>query len=226
MHSPADLSMLYQETSKRTLSLWRDAPGCGEVMQNDYYQKETFAPVTGIQPPLSDALHALVTAVDALAEGDPLADAMPLHGLHFTFLAIALPRYPRQQRPEKLASLLDIWKKYPARLTAITDLQLVALPGQLLLAGIPDPASIADRATLADSLLDSDWRQDIQARYANTAFPPPFWHSTLLRYRAQRLPEHWRAFFLARQQHRFGSVKAIRKLVMANYNWSQVEPLA
>lgn len=96
MHSPADLSMLYQETSKRTLSLWRDAPGCGEVMQNDYYQKETFAPVTGIQPPLSDALHALVTAVDALAEGDPLADAMPLHGLHFTFLAIALPRYPRQ----------------------------------------------------------------------------------------------------------------------------------
>lgn len=45
------------------------------------------------------------------------------------------------------------------------------------------------------------------------------------RYRAQRLPEPWRAFFLHRQHQCFGSVSATRKLVMANYNWPQVQPL-
>lgn len=226
MRSSAGLTALYQETTKRTQAIWRDAPGSGEIMQGDYYQKETFAPVAGIQPTPSAALHELMMAVNTLAEGDPLADAMPLPGLHFTFLAIALPRYQRLQRPERLSSLLNAWEPFQARYTTITELQLVALPGQLLLAGIPDPASVTDRATLAQTLLQSDWQQDVEARYANTTFPPPFWHSTLLRYRAQRLPERWRDFFVSRQHQRYGTVTALRQLVMANYNWTQVEPLA
>ncbi|WP_165461323.1 hypothetical protein [Atlantibacter sp.] len=222
---PDELASLYQRTNNNTQALWRDAPGCGERMEGDYYQKATFSPVVGIRPSPSGALHDLLLAVNALAAGDPLADAMPLHGLHFTFLAIALPHYQRHQQPEKLASLQRIWQAYPARNTTISALQLVALPGQLLLAGIPDPASLTDRTTLAQKLLESPWREDIQARYAGTPFPPPFWHSTLLRYRAQRLPDQWRDFFQAHQQQRFGVVCARRELVMANYNWTTVDPL-
>ena len=223
---PAALNTLYQQTTERTLALWRDAPGCGEVMQSDYYDKSAFAPVAGIQPALSPALRELLLAVNKLAEGDPLADAMPLSGLHFTFLAIALPRYPPQARPSALASLLNLWQPYRSAPLTITDLRLVALPGQLLLAGIADDQSQADRGALAQQLLASDWRNEIQARYGNTPLPPPFWHSTLLRYQAQRLPEAWRAFFLSRQRLRYGAVSAPRQLVMANYNWTQVEPLA
>lgn len=223
---PGALDTLYQETNERTLALWRNAPGIGEAMQSDYYDKARFAPATGIQPPLSAALRVLLEDVNALAEGDPLADAMPLNGLHFTFLAVTLPLYQRQQRPEKLAELLEIWEAYRAHPTRISELRLVALPGQLLLAGIPDSDSEAARKALAQRLLRSGWRDEITARYRNTPLPPPFWHSTLLRYRAQRLPEPWRDFFLNRQRLRYGSVSAARQLVMANYNWTQVEPLA
>ena len=220
-----DLTPLYDETSARTLALWRQAPSTGEAMEGDYYNKDKFAPATGIQPPLSPTLRSLLTEVNALAEGDPLADAMPLDGLHFTFLAVTLPLYQRQQRPENLAELQTIWEAYRAKPTCISELQLVALPGQLLLAGIPDEASAAARRELAQRLLRSSWRDEIQARYKNTPLPPPFWHSTLLRYRAARLPEKWRAFFLSRQQARYGMVSAPRQLVMTNYNWTQVETL-
>lgn len=221
----AALTTLYEETSARTLALWRNAPGIGETMQSDYYDKTRFAPTTGIQPLLSAALRVLLEEVNTLAEGDPLADAMPLNGLHFTFLAVTLPLYQRQQRPEKLAELLEIWEAYRARPTCISELQLVALPGQLLLAGIPDSDSAAARKALAQRLLRSGWRDEITARYHNTPLPPPFWHSTLLRYRAQRLPEPWREFFLTRRQQRYGAVSAPRQLVMTNYNWTQVDTL-
>lgn len=221
----AALTALYENTSERTLALWLNAPGAGDVMQGNYYDTTGFAPATGIQPPLSPALRNLLEEVNALAEGDPLADAMPLDGLHFTFLAVTLPRYQRHERPEKLAELQAIWEAYRAKPTCISELQLVALPGQLLLAGIPDEASAAARTELAQRLLRSGWRDEIQARYKNTPLPPPFWHSTLLRYCAARLPEKWRAFFLSRRQARYGMVNAPRQLVMTNYNWTQVEKL-
>ena len=219
------LTSLYEETSARTLALWNNAPEIGELMQGDYYDKDRFAPATGIQPPVPGALRKLLEEVNALAEGDPLADAMPLNGLHFTFLAVTLPLYRRRQRPEKLDELRTIWEAYRLQPTTISELRLVALPGQLLLAGIPDGASAAARVELAQRLLRSGWQDEIKARYQNTPLPPPFWHSTLLRYRAERLPEKWRDFFRARQTQRYGAVSAPRHLVMTNYNWTQVEKL-
>jgi hypothetical protein len=69
---------------------------------------------------------------------DTLADVMPADGLHFTFLPITLPLYSAAEPPENMASLLTLWQRWRQHTVRINELRLVALPGQILLAGIPD----------------------------------------------------------------------------------------
>lgn len=225
--TPEALDALYAQTSRQTLAAWQAQPGCGEAMTGHYYDTDTLAPVTGILPSPGEALATLLSEINAMSDGDALADAMPVNGLHFTFLPIMLPHYRPGELPEHLDLLKRLWQEYcTAQPLTISRLRLVALPSQLLLAGIPDPHSLRQRSAFADALLKTPLAPGLLARHASTPLPAPFWHSTLLRYRAQRLPEPLRDYFIHHQHREFGSVSAPVRLVMANYNWTVMQRIA
>jgi hypothetical protein len=139
MSQTADaLSALYEATSERTLVAWQKAPDCGEIMQQAYYDPHKLALASGIQPPLPTAVASLRQQLAIRVSDDTLADVMPADGLHFTFLPITLPLYSAAEPPENMASLLTLWQRWRQHTVRINELRLVALPGQILLAGIPD----------------------------------------------------------------------------------------
>lgn len=49
--------------------------------------------------------------------------------------------------------------------------------------------------------------------------PPAFWHSTLVRYHADRLPGHVRRMFTANRTARYGDVALEIGLLATDYNW-------
>jgi hypothetical protein len=102
----------------------------------------------------------------------------------------------------------------------------VALPSQLLLAGIPDEPAIAMRQSFCEKILASSWKNELLVRHANSPLPAPFWHSTLLRYNADFLPAEVRQFFLERQGIDFGDVAGELTLAKINYNWTKCYPPA
>ncbi len=101
----------------------------------------------------------------------------------------------------------------------------MALPGQLLLAGIPENPAIALRHSFCEKVLESDWKNELLLRHHGSALPAPFWHSTLLRYNAAFLPATLRQFFLKRQDIDFSDVTGELILARVNYNWTQCYPL-
>ncbi len=222
--SAAALRALYEATSEKTLAAWQTAPGCGEVRQQAYYDPHKLALASGLQPAMTASVSALLNDVNALTAGDPLADVMPSNGLHFTFLPVTLPLYADRQQPENLAELLTLWQRWQQHPVHIRELQLVALPSQLLLAGIPDEHSVRAREAFCEALLASSWRDHLVARHANTTLPPLFWHTTLLRYRAQYLPLTIRHFFEQHRHQRYGSVEGSLILAQVSYNWTHVQP--
>lgn len=226
MSQTADaLSALYEATSERTLVAWQKAPDCGEIMQQAYYDPHKLALASGIQPSLPTAIASLRQQLAIRVSDDALADVMPADGLHFTFLPITLPLYSAAEPPENMASLLTLWQRWRQHTVRINELRLVALPGQILLAGIPDEKSQQARQQFCDALLASPWLNHLIDRHAHTPLPPPFWHTTLLRYQAQYLPPSLRHFFLANRQQRYGSVEGTLKLAQVNYNWTRVLPI-
>ncbi|MBV7407148.1 hypothetical protein [Enterobacter sp. ENT03] len=214
------LNALYDSTSSRTLAAWQQHPDIGERRRAPRYAKDKFALATGITPPLSPAIAALLQELHELAAGDPLADVMPATALHFTFLAVTDAIYATPQPPQEIPCLTALFNDITPLTVTIRDLRLVALPDQLLLAGIPDAASLAQRQRFAEALLASPWKSALTRRYGNTPLPPPFWHSTLVRYEASRLPPRFREFFARQHTSRFGEVRAPLMLAMVNYNWS------
>ncbi len=219
------LSALYEATSERSLVAWQKAPDCGAIMQQDYYDPHKLALASGIQPPLSDAVASLRQQLAIEANGDMLANVMPADGLHFTFLPVTLPLYTTAEPPDSITTLLTLWQRWRHHTVRISELRLVALPGQILLAGMPDEKSQQARQQFCEALLASPWRNHLLERHAHTPLPPPFWHTTLLRYRAQYLPPSLRCFFLANRQQRYGSVEGTLKLAQVNYNWTRVLPI-
>jgi hypothetical protein len=220
------LNALYDSTSSRTLAAWAQDPGTGATRSKPRYAKDKYALATGITPPLSPAISTLLQELHRLAAGDPLADVMPASALHFTFLAVTDALYDRPQPPQELASLKAAFMDIAPLTMTISDLRLVALPDQLLLAGTPDAVSLARRQHFADALLASPWKEALTQRYGNTPLPPPFWHSTLVRYEAARLPVRFREFFEKERASPFGAVSAPLVLALVNYNWSEKSILA
>lgn len=222
----ADLDALYDRTSSRTLTTWALDAGTGEPRTAPRYAKDKFALATGITPALTPAISTLLQDLHALAAGDPLADVMPPASLHFTFLAITDAIYLAPDTAEDLSALTDAFAAITPLTVSIHELRLVALADQLLLAGIPDAQSLQRREDFTAALQSGPWASALAQRYGNTPLPPPFWHSTLVRYEAARLPVRFRDYFLAHQQARFGEVSAPLKLAMVDYNWTKKALLA
>lgn len=215
------LQNVYNATNQKTLSLWRENPGIGEIRTAHYYDPDKLALATGIQPPLPDPVVGLIRNLEQLVAGDRLADILPVSSVHFTFLPLTLPLYEENEPlPAKAEQLTDIWREYQGKRIAIRQLRLVALPGQLLLAGIPDDPAIAMRQSFCERVLNSQWKEELLQRHTGSPLPAPFWHSTLLRYSAAFLPLALREFFARHQAVDFGEVSGELVLARVNYNWT------
>jgi hypothetical protein len=216
-----DLAHIYYNTNQQTMKEWRNHPHIGDVKPG-YYDYIKLAVTSGIKPPLTGPIAQLFNDIEEQLKNDPLADLLPRAGFHFTFLPLTLPLYTENQRlPGKARRLLDIWHDYDAKNLHLRELRLIALPSQLLLAGIPDDSNVVMRRTLCEKVLDSPWRDELLARHSSSPLPAPFWHSTLLRYNAAFLPEIMRTFFRNNRSRRFGDVSGELQLAMVNYNWTR-----
>ncbi|WP_380181861.1 hypothetical protein [Kalamiella sp. sgz302252] len=220
-----DLARIYHQRSQQTLGVWREPATA--ATHTGFYPESLKAIATGIQPELSPSVRHLLAELGQQTRHDPLADTMQPDHFHLTFLAITPALYDRQRQPENCAGLKRLAAAYclEQELT-IRELRLVALPNQLLLAGIPDTADIACRAAFWNALQRSEWAELLRQRYNGSRQPPPFWHSTLLRYHASILPDYLQRFFQARSEQRYGEICGKIRLRLVSYNWSESEELA
>jgi hypothetical protein len=220
-----ELDNLYSATNLKTRAIWRESIDPGNPIQA-YYAPQKFALATGFQPQMSGPIKALFSELHSLTRNDSLADLQPVSGFHFTFVPLTLPLYEEnEQLPAKIDQLVGAWSPFEGQTITIRDLRLVALPGQLLLAGIPEIPATALRQTFCEQILNSPWKDELLLRHAKTPLPAPFWHTTLLRYGVERLPESLRSFFLERESQRYGEVAGKLKLVRINYNWTRCYPV-
>lgn len=227
MSNSEELQQLYTRTSEKTLAKWAVHPDIGRVREEAFYEPHKLAMTSGIQPALTVPLSQLLRELHELAHNDPLADVMPYTGLHFTFFAITMPLYQRCDISMLDQQLSTIFAEHAENLvTTISNLRLVALPNQLLIAGTPDIKSQSAKAAFAHQLCDSPWREKLRERHGDISLPPPFWHSTLLRYQAEFIPQHFRAYFLAHQSQHYGDVTAQVQLALTNYNWTEVHRIS
>lgn len=220
------LQNVYRSTNASTIAMWKENAGIGDVREDNYYDPVKLALATGIQPPMTFFVSRLIDELKRLTGHDSLADTLPARGLHFTFLPLTLPLYEvNEPLPAKVEQLRNIWTEYHAKKIVIRNLRLVALPSQLLLAGIPDEPAIAMRHSFCEKILASPWKNELLLRHASSPLPAPFWHSTILRYRAAFLPAVARQFFFERQDIDFGDIAGELTLARINYNWTKSYPV-
>lgn len=225
--SSMSLQNLYRSTNENTAAMWAENAGIGEIKRGNYYDPVRLALASGIQPRVSSEVSRLIGELQLLIKDDPLADVLPTAGFHFTFLPLTPPLFNENEPlPQKVEELTKIWTGFEAERIVIRDLRLVALPSQLLLAGIPDSPAIAMRQSFCEQVLDSHWKDELQTRHSGSPLPAPFWHSTLLRYGADFLPASVRQFIIERLAVNFGDVAGELKLARVNYNWTACYPLS
>jgi len=220
------LQKIYLSANENTIARWMKETGIGEIRKESYYDPLKLALATGIKPPVPDGVSLLINELKELTKDDPLADTLPAQGFHFTFLPLTLPLYSmNEQLPAKVDQLKNIWTEFHEKKIVIRDLRLVALPSQLLLAGIPERSAIDMRQSFCEKILNSHWKDELLIRHTGSSLPAPFWHSTLLRYGADFLPATVRQFFIERQAIHFGNVAGELTLAKVNYNWTKYYPL-
>lgn len=225
--SSMSLQNLYRSTNENTAAIWAENAGIGEIKRGNYYDPVKLALASGIQPRVSTEVSRLIGELQQLIKDDSLADVLPTEGFHFTFLPLTPPLFNENEPlPQKVEELTKIWTGFDAERIVIRDLLLVALPSQLLLAGIPDSPAIAMRQSFCEQVLDSHWKAELQTRHSGSPLPAPFWHSTLLRYGADFLPASVRQFIIERLAVNFGDVAGELKLARVNYNWTACYPLS
>lgn len=221
-----NLPNIYHSTNVNTSAMWMENAGIGEIREENYYDPVKLALATGIKPPVSFLVSRLIDELQQLTGDDPLADTLQAHGFHFTFLPLTLPMYKANEPlPAKVEQLTNIWAGYHAKKIVIRNLRLVALPSQLLLAGIPDESAIVMRKSFCEKILESHWKDELLMRHTGSPLPAPFWHSTILRYSAAFLPAKLRQFFFERQEIDYGDVAGELTLARISYNWTKCYPL-
>jgi len=218
------LENIYARRSRDTLQQWLITPeNNGQQVGKSFYPQDLKALTSGIQPSLNPAIKSLLNDIRCLTAADPLAEVMSEENFHLTFLAITSARYPHARDMPPGANLIAIFNQtVENRELAVADLQLVALPDQLLLAGIPGEQAEKNRKMFWDALRASEWQTPLQQRYPGQDAPPEFWHTTLLRYKAEKLPPGVRDYFISHSNCRYGAVSGEIRLALATYNWGEV----
>jgi len=217
----------YRVASRQTLLRWREHDGAGQPLTTPFYPPDRLSITTGIKAAPTAAIRQLLTELRLQVGNDPLADVMAEQGLHFTLLALTPAQFGDNDVIGHLPALQAVFRACCGdRFMRLDGLHLVALPNQLLLAGYPDEASLAARGQLAQQILTSPWGEALRERYKNDPLPPLFWHSTLLRYQAEYLPEQLRRFYLSHQHQTYGGIAAPMVMMLADYHWQKAKLLA
>ncbi|WP_142524028.1 hypothetical protein [Raoultella ornithinolytica] len=219
-----ELEDIYNKTTEKTLFLWRHNPGPGKIKEKHYHPTK-LALVTGITPDCPAQVQDLLSELTRLTQHDPLADVMRKGSFHITFLAITSDIYDHNLLPGNVSEITDLVYAMERTNISISSLRLIALPDQILLAGIPDKTSLLQRDSFTRNILKSSWAPLVHSRYGNIPLPPPFWHSTLIRYQAERLPESIRQFFYNHQSIYPINISAPLRLVITDYNWSNARDI-
>ncbi|RRZ93513.1 hypothetical protein [Erwinia sp. 198] len=219
------LTQIYHQRSQETLHIWRN-PTTAKAYSG-FYPENLKAIATGIQPALTQPISTLLAELREVVLDDPLADIMQPDHFHLTFLAVTPSCYDQRHQPEGVEGLTRIAAAHCLeKELVVRELRLVALPNQLLIAGIANAADIARREAFWQALQHSDYAGLLKERYSGSARPPTFWHSTLLRYNAAVLPERLQQFFKARMNQRYGEITGTIQLRLVTYNWSQTAALS
>lgn len=210
----------------RALEAWARGPDAGERIPADPLRTR-LGVSSGRTFAATGALARLHADLLALSAGDADVDVVPAASLHFTFLALAWDHYASADKVPNTSQLRPLFAARAWNIPfALTQIRLVAIPGALLLAGIPDPVSAAARAGLAADLMAADWAPHITERYRGYPFPPRIWHTTLARSRRQRATPGMRALFAEYRDSAFDDLALGPPwLVAANYNWTMMEPI-
>lgn len=207
----------YAQKIRETLRLWTENPGIGAIKAPKFHPTK-LALTTGDF--VSSEIGELLDHLEKLACNDKLADAASKDTFHFSFLSISLPLFDSPEEIIDLDELTACFNECCAGHTfTVSDLRLVALPDSLLLAGVPDEDAVERRSRFAKRLLQTSWGRELEERYRGGSIPPTYWHSTLLRYNADRLPEKFRDYFEMNQPRRFGEITLPIRLLAANYSW-------
>jgi len=221
------LHRAYDEVTQHSREQWDLHADGGKLITTPFYHPTRRALSSGNKPPLSENLLSFIAALNQAVQGDPLADVTPEQGVHFSFFPITRDLYERAEDAAERHDVQAIFTRHCAdHVMHIRQLRLVALPNQILLAGIPDERSLQVRQTFAEALLASPWEAKIRARYPAGEIPQLFWHSTLMRYSAEFVSPAIREVFARFQHCDFGNVSLPVRLVLCNYNWQQVTYLA
>lgn len=218
------LQNVYTNRSQETIHEWL------LELENNFHEKDVvFYPeklsalTSGIQPELNPQIRVLLSDLRELTNDDPLAEVMSEENFHMTFLAVTQSIYESYEDIADIADLTERFSLITRNSTLnVKELQLVALPNQLLLAGIPDSNSISLRQIFWNELMSSDWQSKLQDRYPGKALPPDFWHTTIMRYKSKKLPPLVREYFLSNADMRYGAIEGKIKLVLAPYNWNNL----
>lgn len=113
---PISLQTRYRSANENTIALWAKNAGIGNIREENYYDPVKLALAAGIKPSVSLPVLRLLDELQRLTQADPLADTLPVQGLHFTFLPLTLPLYNvNEPLPAKAAQLTTIWKEFAAK---------------------------------------------------------------------------------------------------------------
>lgn len=211
------IQSLYSQRTEQALRLWHENPGIGSLKAPKFHPTKLALTTGGfVVSEIGDVTQHLRT----LAEGDDLADVTNREAFHFSFLSISLPLFDSLAQITGLDELKACFDSCCAgRTFTIKNLRLVALPDSLLIAGVPDELSATRRSHFAEQLLHTAWRGKLAERYRGGSIPPVYWHSTLIRYNAEFLPERFRDYFEANQARGFGEITLPLRLLAANFSW-------
>lgn len=214
-----DLDALYDATCRATLARWANHPHVGDIGPRPFHPTKLSVTTGSFLGPLT-SLSQTLSQIRRLVDGDPLADCLDPACLHFTFLALSQPEYLSADDLPDLTDVKQIFTRHcRGQSFALNNLRLVALPNALLIAGSPDVPTAARRNAFARDLLTSPWANRLRPRYPSGAIPPAFWHSTLVRYQADCLPERLRRFFAENRTVCHGAVFLPIEMLATNYNW-------
>lgn len=161
MTAAAYFDALYAQRNRETQQCWRqETASAHQQADKFFYPAGLHALTSGIQPVLNPQIQSLLADLRGLTQGDPLADVMRAEHFHVTFLPVTPARYQSPQQLPALAGLRDAFRQNVTDSSLRVDaLRLVALPDQLLLAGIPEGHAVAQRAACWNALLSlEEWR--------------------------------------------------------------------
>ncbi len=222
----ADADSLYDATCEGTVARWAKRGDIGDVVDRPFHPTKLSLTTGNLPGPLASILDVLAQ-IRRSVDGDPLADALdPACSAFYVSGPLSTGLIPSL---DHLPDLTDVRQAFARHCHGQTfrlhNLRLVALPNALLIAGSPDASSASRRAAFAESLLASSWAGALRARYPKGDIPPAFWHSTLVRYHADRLPGHVRRIFTANRMARYGDVSLEIGLLATDYHWQVVARL-